>query len=167
MSSRVPPTEESARWREGGFEYFTREPEGQEHPLLCRRGWRRERVVIVLDHNALVDPGQYVEVGVRSISPDGRHLAYSVDESGDEVYELRFRDIATGVDLPDTVAHTYYGGAWSADSSTFFYVVHNEVYRPFQVWRHTRVVTRRRTFSSTRISIPSTTWWSGATGRAS
>jgi oligopeptidase B len=63
-------------------------------------------------------------------------LAYSVDVAGDEVYRLAFRDLETGKDLPDAVAHTYYGGAWSSDSSTFVYVVHDDVYRPFQVWRH-------------------------------
>ena len=135
MSSRVPSTETSARWRENGYEYFTREPEGQEHPQLCRVDSSGNES-IVLDHNALVEPGHYVEVGVRSVSPNGKYLAYSVDGTGDEVYELRFRDVATGKDLPDTVAHTYYGGAWSANSETFFYVVHDEVYRPYQVWRH-------------------------------
>ncbi|MCZ3389156.1 MAG: prolyl oligopeptidase family serine peptidase [Actinomycetia bacterium] len=136
MSSRVPVTEQSPRWREHGFDYFTREPQGQEHPQLCRVDSDGNES-IVLDHNTLVEPGHYIEVGVRSVSPDGNYLAYSVDETGDEVYELRFREIATGTNLPDTAAHTYYGGAWSADSATFFYVVHDEVYRPFQVWRHT------------------------------
>ena len=73
---------------------------------------------------------------MQSVSPDGSRLAYSVDLTGDEVYELRFRDIVSGEDLEDTVTHTYYGGAWSADGSTFFYVVHDEVFRPYQVWRH-------------------------------
>ena len=34
------------------------------------------------------------------------------------------------------VPRTYYGGAWSADSQWFFYTVHDQAYRPFQVWRH-------------------------------
>ena len=135
MIDRVPPTEDSARWREGGFEYFTRAPNGGEYPQL----WRVDPEgleSLVLDENDLVAPGDYVEVGLRAVSPDGSRLAYSVDTSGDEVYELRFRDIAAGEDLPDRVAHTYYTGAWSADGSTFFYVVHDEVFRPYQVWRH-------------------------------
>ena len=39
-------------------------------------------------------------------------------------------------DLPDVVARSYYGGAWSADSPWFFYTVHDEAYRPHEVWRH-------------------------------
>ncbi|HUV47972.1 MAG TPA: prolyl oligopeptidase family serine peptidase [Actinomycetes bacterium] len=135
MIARVPQTEDSARWREGDFEYFTRAPERQEYPQLLRVDSAGHESV-VLDQNTLVAPGEYVEVGVRLVSPDGSRLAYSVDVTGDEVYELRFRDIATGQDLDDTVARTYYGGAWSADGSTFFYVVHDEVFRPYQVWRH-------------------------------
>ena len=36
------------------------------------------------------------------VSPDEDLLAYSVDTDGDEVFELRFRDLRTGADLPDT-----------------------------------------------------------------
>ena len=50
--------------------------------------------------------------------------------TGDEVFELRFRDLRTGADLPDVVPRSYYGGAWSADSRWFFYTVHDEAYRP-------------------------------------
>jgi oligopeptidase B len=135
MIQRVPATEESARWREGSFEYFTRVPEGREFAQLLRIG-PDGRESIVLDQNALLDNSTYVDVGVQLVSPDGSRLAYSVDVAGDEVYELRFRDLTTGDDLPDTVPHTYYGGGWSADGQTFFYVVHDDKYRPFQVWRH-------------------------------
>ena len=42
----------------------------------------------------------------------------------------------SGEDLADVVPRSYYSGAWSADSAYFFYTVHDEAYRPFQVWRH-------------------------------
>ena len=91
---------------------------------------------LLLDVNELVDESGYVELGLTRISPDDRLLAWSVDRTGDEVYELHFRDLATGSDLEDFIPRSYYGGAWSADSSTFFYTVHDDAYRPFQVWRH-------------------------------
>jgi oligopeptidase B len=77
-----------------------------------------------------------VELGVREVSPDGQLLAYSVDFDGDEVYQLRIRDLVRGSDLADRIGRTYYGLAWSADSQTLFYVVTDEVYRPHEVWRH-------------------------------
>jgi oligopeptidase B len=135
MIQRVPATEESARWREGSYEYLTRVPQGREFSQLVRiepDGGES----ILLDQNELAQDSSYIEVGVRLVSPDGTRLAYSVDMAGDEVYELRFRDLTSGRDLPDRVPHTYYGGGWSADGGTFFYVVHDDKYRPFQVWRH-------------------------------
>ena len=91
---------------------------------------------LVLDHEALRDASGYLELGVTLVSPDSRLLAYSVDRTGDEVYALRFRDIASGTDLPEEVPGSYYGGAWTADSSHFFYTVLNAAYRPHEVWRH-------------------------------
>ena len=70
------------------------------------------------------------------VSPDQKYLAYSVDRTGDEVYELRFRDLETGADLPEVAPRTYYGGAWSSGSDHFFYTVHDAAYRPYQMWRH-------------------------------
>ncbi|WP_168929568.1 prolyl oligopeptidase family serine peptidase [Nocardioides sp. GY 10127] len=91
---------------------------------------------VVLDVAALAEGVDYLELGVTLVSPDERLLAYSVDTDGDEVYELRFRDLTTGEDLDEVVPRSYYGGAWSADSRWFFYTVHDDAYRPHQVWRH-------------------------------
>ena len=75
-------------------------------------------------------------LGVREVSPDGRLLAYSADFDGDEVYQLRIRDLATGTDRPERIERSYYGLAWSADSRSVFYTVTDPIYRPYQVWRH-------------------------------
>ena len=81
--------------------------------------------------------GDYVDLGLWGVSPDARRcMAWSVDFEGDEVYELRFRDLSSGRDLADVVPRTAPGGAWSADSSYFFYLVHDELWRQHQVWRH-------------------------------
>jgi len=77
-----------------------------------------------------------VALGVREVSPDGKLLAYSADFDGDEVYQLRIRDLAAGVDLPERMEGSYYGLAWSADSRSVFYTVTDPIYRPYQVWRH-------------------------------
>ena len=89
-----------------------------------------------LDVEAAAVGSTYGEVGVREISPDGSLLAWSFDSTGEELYELRFRDVSSGADLPERVERTYYGGAWAADGRTFFYTVVDHVYRPHQVWRH-------------------------------
>jgi len=155
MSSRVPPTDSSVSWPYTRFSYYNRTPEGREFAQLLREPRRdapdprpdpREtssnaadlvaKEQLLLDLNELAGDSSYVDVGLVRISRDERLMAYSVDTDGDEVFELRFRDLDTGEDLPDTIKRSYYGGAWSADGRHFFYTVHDDAYRPWQVWRH-------------------------------
>jgi oligopeptidase B len=134
MVGRVAEADESVGWRHGEFVYRTRQPAGVQYPQFCREAAGETQVL--LDLNVLAADASYLALGVREVSPDDRLLAYSVDTDGDEVYELRVRDLETGADLPDRVPRSYYGCAWSADASTVLYVVHDEAYRPYQVMRH-------------------------------
>jgi oligopeptidase B len=143
LTGRTPAAEQSVTWREGDYSYFTQTLAGREYELFCRApgdGTGGEPAQVLLDENALAaEPactGGYVALGVRVVSPDGRLLAYSVDFDGDEVYQLRVRDLASGEDLPDRIDRSYYGLAWSADSRSLFYTVTDEKYRPCQVRRH-------------------------------
>jgi oligopeptidase B len=159
MSARLAPAEESAGWERGGWHYFTRTLCGLNYEQFCRRPLSggpagtagpadtgpadtgpADTVEVLLDENLLLDDpacgGDYVALGVREVSPDGRRLAYSADFDGDEVYQLRIRDLATGTDQPERIERSYYGLAWSADSRSVFYTVTDPIYRPYQVWRH-------------------------------
>ena len=145
LAGRLVPAEESARWRQGQFWYFTRTVAGQQLEQFCRAAGPGGTgpggpVEVLLDGNVLLDDpactGSYAELGVREVSPDGRYLAYSVDFAGDEVYQLRVRDLATGMDLAGRIEGTYYGLAWAADSRALLYVVTDAAYRPHEVWRH-------------------------------
>ena len=137
MAARVPDADWGVSYARSQFVYYTRTPAGGEYQQLWRGG-----DLLLLDPATLKGESAYIEVGVSLVSPDERLLAYSVDRTGDEVYTLRFRDLETAspdgepVDLADEIPRSYYGGAWSADSTTFFYTVHDEAYRPYQVWRH-------------------------------
>jgi oligopeptidase B len=138
LSAREIPAEDSVSWRRGGHAYFTRTLPGRDYAQFCRTG--PDGTQLLLDQNLLLtDPactGGYVGLGVREVSPDGRLLAYSVDFDGDEVYQLRIRDLASGADLAERIERTYYTLAWSADSTSLLYVVTDAVYRPYEVWRH-------------------------------
>jgi protease II len=75
------------------------------------------------------------EMSAREVSPDGGLLAYSVDFDGDEVYQLRIRDLVSGEDLvtgtglPERIERTYYGLAWSVGSRSLLYTVTDAAYR--------------------------------------
>jgi oligopeptidase B len=140
LAARVIPAEESVSWHRAGHTYFTRTVPGREYEQFCRAAGRGEPAEVLLDENLLLagDPadGGYLGIGVREISPDGRLLAFSVDFDGDELYQLRIRDLVRGTDLPERIEGSYYGLAWSADSRSLLYVVTDAQYRPHEVWRH-------------------------------
>ncbi len=137
LVGRTPRADLSVRWQQCGTQWSVQLRAEDQHERLLRVDPHDGAETVALDVNALAaGSGHYADVGVRLPSPDGRLLAYAVDLTGDEVFELRFRDLSTGLDLPDVVDRCYYGGAWSADSGTFFYTVHDQLNRPDQVRRH-------------------------------
>jgi len=136
-TARIPAGAEiGVGWPLSGFIYRTRTPEGRENLQFLRSRSGESSEVVLLDDNIIGAVTGYVDVEDRVPSPDGHLLAWSADTSGAEVYQLRVRDTRTGEDLPDVIERTYPGLAWSADSRYLFYLVPDEVNRPFQVWRH-------------------------------
>jgi len=137
VERRLLPTDDSVSFRHGDLFYYMKSVTGSEYQQFVSTRNQGETEHVVLAGETLADePGGYVAIEVLEPSPDNRLLAYSFDTQGDEVYALRFREIATCADLPDEIPRSYEGGAWSSDSSTFFYTVHDDLYRPYQIWRH-------------------------------
>jgi oligopeptidase B len=139
MTARVPATDSSISWPQHGYSYYTVLPAGREYEQLLRR--RQDAPSdsapeVMLDVNEEAGESDYAELGLWGVSPDGLWLAWSVDFEGDEVYELRFRDLSSGQDLADVVPRSSIGGAWSSDSAYFFYTVPDASWRQHQVWRH-------------------------------
>jgi oligopeptidase B len=139
IKGRVQETDESAPVAEGAWEYTSRTVEGLQYAVHCRRprGRGPEAANVVLDENVLAGDHDYFSLGGFEVTPDHTVLAYAVDFTGGERYTLRFRDLATGTDLPDVVDNVTYGLAWADDGRTCFYVRPDDAMRPNEVWRHT------------------------------
>ena len=147
IKARIQETDLSVPMRRRGWWYFSRTEEGKQYGISCRKrvtdadtahapaGSTPEEVV--LDQNVEAGDSDFFSLGALDVSPDGRLLAWSADRAGAELYDLRFRDLTTGDDLPDLIPGTYYGSAWALDNRTFFYVKPDDAMRPFQLWRHT------------------------------
>lgn len=149
IKGRTQETDLSVPTRKGAWWYFTRTEEGKQYSISCRvpaegdtppeitPGERLEGEQTILDGNELAGDSPFFAVGTSAVSPDGTMLAYSTDFKGDERFTLRFRNLVTGERLPDEIEGIFYGGAWSADGSTFFYTRVDDAWRPYQVYRHT------------------------------
>ncbi|MDP9075223.1 MAG: S9 family peptidase [Actinomycetota bacterium] len=152
IRSRIKESDVSAPARRGRWWYYGRTVEGQQYGVHCRRSdpgralGAAEVLVaaerdepgeqVLLDENKAAAHSDYFALGVFDISRDQTCLAYAVDLTGAERYMLRFRDLATGVDLADQIDDVTYSSAWSADGRVFFYVRPDAALRPWQVWRH-------------------------------
>lgn len=138
IKSRVQETDESAPVRKDDWWYVTRTEEGRSYPIHCRgRSAATATEQVLLDENVESEGHDYFAISAFDVNPQHTVLAWGSDTDGSEHYTMRFRDLATGVDLHDTIEDTTWGGtAWSADGSTLFYVTPDEHERPSSVWRH-------------------------------
>jgi oligopeptidase B len=136
MVARTPPADASVAWQRHGVVYFTRSHRGEEHDRLYRLDPVTMAEHLVLDPSDVARGAAFLELGLVDPSPDGGLVAYTVDTDGEEIFELRFRDVETGADLRDRIQGVSYGGAWSADARQYLYVVADARGRSHQVRRH-------------------------------
>jgi oligopeptidase B len=163
MVGRIEETDLSVPVRKGPWLYYHRTLEGQSYGIHCRRpaggeddpgqaGLDRadpDRAgsdsagnespadeIVMLDENRLAAGHDYFALGNLAVSPDHRWLAYSVDTNGSERFTMRFLDLQTGEESPESLEDTSYSMAWANDNATVLFVRVDEAMRPFQVWRH-------------------------------
>jgi len=142
MRGRIKEDDQSLPNVDGPWAYLTRYREGGEYPIIARKpaadvyNMEAEDQVL-LDGDALGDGQAYFSFGAVEHSPDHRLIAYATDTQGSEYYTIRFRDTATGEDLPNTIERTYGSFVWASDSQTIFWVERDDNGRPVAVNRYT------------------------------
>lgn len=154
MVARIAETDESVPVQVGPWWYFTRTEEKKSYGIHCRcpAGPGEDppdvRTVspdeqVILDENMLAGGSDHFALGDLVVSPDHRWVAYAVDTTGGEVFSLHFcsletpgRPEASEEHADEVVTGTYYGLAWSNDSTTVFYTRVDAAMRPYQLWRH-------------------------------
>jgi oligopeptidase B len=137
LKGRVKERDESVPSKCGDYFYSSKNEEGKEYKVYCRRkGNLDAKEEVLLDLNTLAEKHDYLSLGSFDWSEDHNILAYSLDTDGSEEYLLKFKDLKNGKDFPEEIEKTSYGSAWAKDNKTFFYVKLNENQRPYQVWRH-------------------------------
>ncbi len=136
MKARIKETDLSVPYRENGFWYHYRFEEGKEYAIHVRRKDAADAPEIdILDENVLASGSAYFDLGDYEISPGNDLVAYSTDHVGRRQYEIHFRDLRTGKDLPDVITNTGGGCAW-ADDHTVFYTRKDSTLRSYKIFRH-------------------------------
>ncbi|NNC73462.1 MAG: S9 family peptidase [Sphingomonadaceae bacterium] len=136
MRGRIAENDASVPVPDGDYEYWYAYNEGQEYRLWYRRPVAGGDDELLLDENALAEGHEQFSLGTIQISPDARLLAYSTDTDGSERYVLRFKDLATGEDLPDAIPGMLSNVIWAADSQSIVYTPVDENWRSKVAMRH-------------------------------
>jgi oligopeptidase B len=137
LRGRIKEDDSSVPSRDGPWFYYSRFREGGQQPLLCRRYGEDGAETILLDGDSEAAGRDYFRLGGAEHSPDHRLLAYAVDTTGAEAFEVRFRDLVTGEDLADHIGNARGDFEWAEDSRTLFYTTLDADHRPKWVYRHT------------------------------
>ena len=136
---RIQEADESAGVVHGPYRYYTRTVEGEQYAVHCRKkivDGVEQGEEVLLDENKEAKRFSFYMTGGCEVSPDHRMLAFGVDTTGNEMFELFVRDLQTGK-TTSVVQSTDGSYAWALDNKTLFYVTKDELDRPYKVWRHT------------------------------
>ncbi|WP_285240434.1 S9 family peptidase [Pseudarthrobacter sp. MEB009] len=155
IKGRTQETDLSVPHRKDGWWYFSRSVEGKEYGIQCRvkatdsadkvADWTPPAVAagtdipgeeVLLDGNVEAEGQPFFSVGGSAVTVDGNLYAYAVDNSGDERFTLRIKDLRTGEPLPDVIENVFYGVSFSPDGTRIFYTVVDDSWRPYQVRVH-------------------------------
>ncbi|KZV38336.1 Oligopeptidase B [Dorcoceras hygrometricum] len=119
MISRIPAKISTPPERWGRWLYYQCIPEGKEHPVMCRK--------------LAVEKKGYVHVGTCRVSPCHNFLAYTLDTTGEERFQLQIKDLRTNAILPYFRVEGVMSLAWGQDGCTLFYTLNDQNQRPYRV----------------------------------
>ncbi|WP_213980219.1 S9 family peptidase [Sphingomonas sp. dw_22] len=129
MRGRIKEDESTVPQRDGDWIYWTDYETGGEYPRWWRKPAAGGADQLILDEPALAAGKEYFRLGAIAASPDGRWLAYAIDDNGSERFEVRVKDLTTGALLPDTIPGMLSEIVWTSDSTGFLYGLANENWR--------------------------------------
>ena len=151
LLSAIQETDYTLPRPKGDWFRYSRTYEGKSYPTYCRAPRTPELNIhwdgsaeapilpgesILLDVNKLAENQSYCVLGAMAVSPSQKLLAYSVDFTGNEKYQLFVKDIATDEIVDHDPKLEMCGSVvWGKDDNSLFYLKMDATDRPFQLYR--------------------------------
>lgn len=137
MKSRIKETDLSVPLKIDSYMYYSRTEEGKQYRIHCRRGVEEgSPEEITFDENKYAEGKPYFALGAIKISTNHNVLAYSIDTTGAEKFEMGFINLITGETYPEKIASVTYGVQWAEDNKTVFYTLMDETGRAYLIKKH-------------------------------
>lgn len=140
IKARIQETDLSLPTPDGAFLYYQGTQAGDEYPRYYRCRRNAQQSIDLNSQELLLDPNEmagdgFFDLGTLSVSPNHEYLAYSVDTSGDEIYQLHIKHLASGE--TSTLPFIDCDGSlvWANDNQHFFFAVLDDNHRPYQIYR--------------------------------
>lgn len=122
IRGRIIEDDSSVPQKDGEWEYWSEFRKGGQYPFFKRRNLVSGQEQIIFDGDKESVGKKFFKLGAMAHSQDQTMIAYTIDTEGSEFFGLRFRNIETGVEYPETVPNTNGGVVWSADGSYVYYI---------------------------------------------
>ena len=143
IKGRIQETDLSVPSPWGPYLYYSRTTAGEEYArhYRCPRPADdsvtvdESREELLLDPNPLANGG-FLSLGAFNVSPDHQRLAYSLDTSGDEIYTLYVKDLASGAIEQLPFEDCDGSMTWANDNQTLFFAELDDTHRPYKLLRH-------------------------------
>ncbi|HEV7343286.1 MAG TPA: S9 family peptidase [Sphingopyxis sp.] len=136
MKGRIKEADSSVPQKDGDWIYWVEYEEGAEYKKWYRKPVAGGDAVLILDEVAMAKDKEYFRLSDVAVSPNGKLMAYAVDDNGSERFEVRFTDLTTGKALPDVIPGTLSSLVWTEDSDALLYGLANENWRTDNVRLH-------------------------------
>ncbi len=137
MKGRIKEADSSVPQKDGDWIYWVEYEEGAEYKKWYRKpASGAGEPVLILDEVAMAKDKDYFRLSDVAVSPNGKLMAYAVDDNGSERFEVRFTDLTTGKALPDVIPGTLSSLVWAENSDALLYGLANENWRTDNVHVH-------------------------------
>jgi oligopeptidase B len=136
MKGRIKEADSSVPQKDGDWIYWVEYEEGAEYKKWYRKPVAGGDAILILDEVAMAKDKEYFRLSDVAVSPNGKLMAYAVDDNGSERFEVRFTDLTTGQALPDVIPGTLSSLVWTENSDALLYGLANENWRTDNVHVH-------------------------------
>lgn len=141
LKSRLKESDQEVPYKKGGFIYFLKTEEGKSYPTHCRmllhdniQGTQPEE--IICDENDIAQGQDQCDVKLVHVSENHSLVAFSVDFSGSEVYDIHIKHLSDSTCPEDVLKGSDGTFVWDANSVCLYYTTLDDQRRPHRLWRH-------------------------------
>lgn len=119
---RIKKDDSSVPVKMRGFWYQSKYDGDNEYPIHQRWLDGDENQEILFDVNKLAEGHEYFNLSGYTLSPNNNIAAFGTDTISRRIYQIGFKDLASGDLLSDVLVGTSGQAIWAADNSHVFYI---------------------------------------------